>query len=64
MWLRIGKAAAKKGFLLKHLGKVIHAKYHQEFSNIIDNVQVTIYTKEDKVRELLGSAKNVYVQRG
>ena len=63
MWLRIGKAAAAKGFSLKHLGKVIHAKYHQEFSNIVDKVQVTIYTKEEKVRELLESAKNVYVQR-
>lgn len=63
MWLRIGKAAAEKGFVLKHLGKVIHAKYHQEFSNIIDKVQVTIYTDEEKVRELLESARKAYAQR-
>ncbi|MBU1163898.1 MAG: CO dehydrogenase/CO-methylating acetyl-CoA synthase complex subunit beta, partial [Proteobacteria bacterium] len=35
MWIRVGKAAVEKGFLLKHLGKVMHAKYHQDFGNIL-----------------------------
>jgi len=63
MWLRIGKAAAEKGFLLKHIGEVIHAKYHQEFSSIVDKVQIKIYTEEDKVKKLLESAKTIYAQR-
>ncbi len=63
MWLRVGKAAIDKGFLLKHLGKVIHAKYHQDFGNIVDKVQIKIYTDEEKVKEVLGMAKEVYRQR-
>ncbi|RZB29669.1 MAG: acetyl-CoA synthase [Desulfobacteraceae bacterium Eth-SRB1] len=63
MWLRIGKKAAEKGFLLKHIGRMIHAKYHQEFENIIDKVQVKIYTDEAKVKELIKLATTVYKQR-
>lgn len=63
MWLRIGKKAAEKGFLLKHIGRMIHAKYHQEFENIIDKVQVKIYTDETEVNELIKLAMTVYKQR-
>ena len=63
MWIRVGKAAVEKGFLLKHLGKVIHAKYHQDFGNIMDKVQIKIYTDEDKVKEVLEMSKKLYKQR-
>ena len=63
MWIRVGKAAVEKGFLLKHIGKVMHAKYHQEFGNIVDKVQVKIYTEEEKVKEVMALAKDVYSQR-
>ena len=63
MWIRVGKAAVEKGFLLKHLGKVIHAKYHQDFGNILDKVQVKIYTEEEKVKEVIEQAKKVYKER-
>ena len=63
MWLRVGKAAVEKGFLLKHLGKVIHAKYHQDFGNIIDKVQIKIYTDEERVKEVMEMAKELYKQR-
>lgn len=63
MWIRVGKAAVEKGFLLKHLGKVIHAKYHQDFGNILDKVQIKIYTDEEKVKEVLEMAKKLYKQR-
>jgi len=63
MWIRVGKAAVEKGFLLKHLGKVIHAKYHQDFGNILDKVQVKIYTEEEKVKEVLEQAKKIYKER-
>ncbi|MBC8198882.1 MAG: CO dehydrogenase/CO-methylating acetyl-CoA synthase complex subunit beta [Desulfobacteraceae bacterium] len=63
MWIRVGKAAVEKGLLLKHLGKVMHAKYHQDFGNIIDKVQIKIYTDEERVKEILEMAKKVYRQR-
>lgn len=63
MWIRVGRAAVEKGFLLKHIGKVMHAKYHQEFGNIVDKVQVKIYTEEEKVKEVMALAKDVYSQR-
>jgi acetyl-CoA synthase len=63
MWIRVGKAAVEKGFLLKHLGTVMHAKYHQDFGGILDKVQVKIYTEEDKVKEIMALAKKVYRER-
>ena len=63
MWIRVGKAAVEKGFLLKHLGKVLHAKYHQDFGNILDKVQIKIYTDEERVKEVLEMAKKLYKQR-
>ena len=63
MWIRVGKDAVAKGFLLKDIGKVMHAKYHQEFGNIVDKVQIKIYTEEEKVKEVLALSKAVYRQR-
>jgi len=63
MWIRVGKAAVEKGFLLKHLGTVMHAKYHQDFGGIVDKVQVKIYTDEERVKEVLEQAKSVYKER-
>ncbi|MDL2122943.1 MAG: CO dehydrogenase/CO-methylating acetyl-CoA synthase complex subunit beta [Deltaproteobacteria bacterium] len=63
MWIRVGKAVVEKGFLLKHLGTVMHAKYHQDFGGIVDKVQVKIYTDEEKVKEVLEQAKRVYKER-
>lgn len=63
MWLRVGKGAVEKGFRLKHLGTIMHAKYHQEFGAICDKVQVKIYTEEAKVEEVLALAREVYAAR-
>ncbi|MFC1864007.1 CO dehydrogenase/CO-methylating acetyl-CoA synthase complex subunit beta, partial [Thermodesulfobacteriota bacterium] len=46
-WIRISKAAIEKGFTLKDIGTVIHAKYHQDFGKILDKVQVTLYTNQE-----------------
>jgi len=62
-WVRISKGAYERGFRLKHIGNIIHAKYHSEFSGIVDKVQVKIYTEEKKVKELLEIAKVTYKQR-
>ncbi|MBW1982005.1 MAG: CO dehydrogenase/CO-methylating acetyl-CoA synthase complex subunit beta [Deltaproteobacteria bacterium] len=62
-WYRIGKAAVEKGFTLEHIGKIIHAKYHQDFGAIFDKCQVKIYTEEDKVKEIVEKARSVYHDR-
>jgi acetyl-CoA synthase len=62
-WYRISKSAVEKGFTLEHIGKILHAKFHQDFGAIFDKCQVKIYTEEDKVRELLKVAQARYKMR-
>ena len=59
-WVRVSKAAVEKGFTLKDIGVVLHAKFHQDFSNILDKVQVTLYTDKAKVDELTATARAEY----
>lgn len=62
-WIRISKAAMEKGFSLKHIGTVLHAKFHQDFGNILDKVQVTLYTKKKDVDALTKKARGEYAAR-
>lgn len=62
-WVRISKNAAKAGFKLEHIGKLLHAKYHDEYSSIVDKVQVKIYTDEKDVLRLREQALAVYAER-
>ena len=62
-WIRFSKGAAGKGFTLKHIGDIIHTNLHNSFGAIVDKVQVTIYTEEAKVRELIEQAREVYRER-
>jgi acetyl-CoA synthase len=62
-WYRIGKAAVEKGFTLEHIGKLLHAKYHQDFGAIFDKCQVKIYTDEKKVKQIADKARAVYGTR-
>jgi acetyl-CoA synthase len=62
-WVRIGKQAFDKGFRLRDIGKILHAKYHGDFGAILDKVQVKIYTEEPKVKEILAHARSVYTKR-
>ncbi len=62
-WIRISKQAVEKGFTLEHIGKIIYAKYHQDFGAIFDKVQVKIYTDEAKVKEVLEQARGSYEHR-
>jgi len=62
-WVRISKDAAKAGFKLEHIGKLLHAKFHDEYSSILDKVQVKIYTDEKQVEELRQQAQAVYAER-
>ncbi|MDD5505525.1 MAG: acetyl-CoA decarbonylase/synthase complex subunit alpha/beta [Candidatus Omnitrophica bacterium] len=63
VWIRISKDAFAKGFRLKHLGVILHAMLHQEYSAIVDKVQVTLYTNQADVDKLVASAQKVFDQR-
>ena len=62
-WVRVGKAAVDKGFTLKDIGVVLHAKFHQEFTKIVDKVQVTLYTDKADVDKLTATARAEYKTR-
>lgn len=62
-WIRISKAAMEKGFSLKHIGVVLHAKLHQDFGAIFDKVQVKLYTKKADVDKLTKRARGEYHNR-
>ncbi|MCX5894280.1 MAG: acetyl-CoA decarbonylase/synthase complex subunit alpha/beta [Proteobacteria bacterium] len=62
-WVRIAKQAVEKGFSLKHIGTILHAMYHKDFGKIVDKVQVTIYTEEQKVMEVLKEARATFKTR-
>jgi acetyl-CoA synthase len=62
-WIRVGDQAIEKGFTLKDIGVILHAKLHQDFSNILDKVQVTLYTKKEDLDKLTKRAKAEYNTR-
>ena len=62
-WIRIAKQAVEKGLTLKDIGKIIHAMYHKDFGAILDKVQITLYTEEDKVQEITRKAREVFKTR-
>ena len=62
-WVRVSKAAVEKGFTLKDIGVVLHAKFHQDFGKILDKVQVTLYTNKEDVDKITAQARAAYKQR-
>ena len=62
-WIRISKEAFEKGFRLKHIGVILHAMLHSEFSAIVDKVQVELYTKQEDVEKLQANAMKSYDER-
>lgn len=62
-WIRISNDAFNKGFRLKHIGIILHAMLHQEYSAIIDKAQVKIYTKQEDLERLLPFAKKAFDER-
>ena len=63
VWIRISKDALSKGFRLKHFGIILHAMLHQEYSAIVDKVQVRLYTKQADVEKISADAQKIYNQR-
>lgn len=62
-WVRVSKAAIEKGFTIKDIGVVLHAKFHQDFQKIVDKVQVTLYTDKKDVDKLTKTARAEYKTR-
>jgi acetyl-CoA synthase len=62
-WIRIAKAAADKGFDLKHFGEILYARLHADFGAIVDKVQVKIITDPDLHAEWLDKARAAYNYR-
>jgi acetyl-CoA synthase len=62
-WIRLSTESYEKGFRLKHLGELLVHKYHDEFSGIVDKVQVTIFSDEEQMKETLKEAREAYRKR-
>ncbi len=62
-WVRVSKSAVQKGFKLADLGKILHAKLHQDYGAIFDKVQVKVYTDAKEVDKILAQAREVYHKR-
>jgi acetyl-CoA synthase len=62
-WIRISNEAFNKGFRLRHIGVILHAMLHQEYSAIVDKVQVKLYTKQADIERLLTTAKKTFDER-
>jgi acetyl-CoA synthase len=62
-WIRINKAAADKGFSLRHFGDILHARFHADFGSIVDKVQVKIITDPALHAEWLDKARAAYAYR-
>jgi len=62
-WIRISKKSFAKGFRIRHFGEILLAKIHEDFSAIVDKVQVTFITDGDKIEEPLKEAKSIYYER-
>ncbi len=62
-WIRISKAAIEKGFTLKDIGVVLHVKFHQDFTKIVDKVQITLFTEKADVDKLTKTARAEYKTR-
>jgi len=63
IWVRISKDAQAKGFKVKDFGEILYAKIHEDFSKIVDRVQVTLYTDAEETATRLKEAKSVYQER-
>ncbi|MCG9479666.1 MAG: CO dehydrogenase/CO-methylating acetyl-CoA synthase complex subunit beta [Actinomycetia bacterium] len=62
-WVRFSKDAVKSGFKIRHIGTILHAKMHSDFGNIMDKVQIKIYTNTEDVLALRDKARKIFKTR-
>ena len=63
VWVRISKDAHSKGFKIKDFGEILVAKFHNDFSAIVDRVQVKIITDPEAIKAPLAAARKAYSGR-
>ncbi len=63
IWCRVSKDAVEKGFRLEHLGIALRELFKEEFGNVIDAIEVTLMTDEDRVKEFVEKAREIYRKR-
>ncbi|NLE74019.1 MAG: CO dehydrogenase/CO-methylating acetyl-CoA synthase complex subunit beta [Actinobacteria bacterium] len=61
--MHLSHRAVEAGFRFEHLGRIIHSIMHAEYSQIVDRVQVTVFTQTEMVLTLLERAQAVYRER-
>jgi acetyl-CoA synthase len=61
--LRVTRKAIDKGLHLRHLGEILHARYHNEFGNILSRVQITFFTGPAQIQSVAKRAQAIYEQR-
>lgn len=62
-WMRISKGARGKGFKIEHFGELLKAKLMDDFPAIVDKIQITLYTDETKMKDILAEAKTAFKTR-
>ncbi len=62
-WFRVSKAALAEGYVLRHFGDILTTQLKHKFNNIVDKVQVTLYTDEADVKERVVEARKAYLER-
>ena len=63
IWVRISKEAVARGVRIEHLGKLLAAKFRIDFPDLLDSVQVTLITDEQKVVAARKDAERIYEER-
>lgn len=60
LWCRISKKAFQAGLRLKHLGTILYAKIHGEYSGIVDKVAIRISSEPETVRAKIAEAREAF----
>ncbi len=61
--VKIASESIERGFSLRHIGKILHYMFHKEYAEIIERIQVKIYTGKDEVAYLSGKAGVFFAER-
>lgn len=61
--VRISKDSFNKGLRLKHLGVILYEMFHQQYSAIIDKIQIKLYTGQKDVNKLRNTSRQIFEQR-
>ena len=62
-WIRISRAAQARGFQIRHLGEIVHARFLNDYPAIVDKVQVTLFTGLEDVEARMSEARQTYRAR-